>query len=206
MRWDSRASASPATIAVDASHTEWRSTTPTAWSVSRCSTSLRRATCFVAPTPPALRYWPWALLSQPGSLPERLIAADPEAIVDDALGAWGSERDSFPSAIRAAYVDALRNPESIRAICEEYRAAATIDDALDVQDRAANRRIGCPTRVLWSEGSGLDTWYAAAGGPLGLWREWAADVSGRAIRGGHFFPEQNAEDTIADLRAFFAPA
>jgi len=154
----------------------------------------------------ALSYWPWALLSQPAPLPERLIAADPEAVVDDALGAWGSERESFPPAIRAAYVDALRNPESIHAICEEYRAAATIDDALDLQDHAANRRIGCPTRVLWSEGSGLDTWYASAGGPLGLWREWAADVSGRAIRGGHFFPEQNAQETIAELRAFFAPA
>jgi len=153
-----------------------------------------------------LSYWPWALLSNPAPLPERLMAADPEAVVDDALGAWGSERACFPPTIRAAYVDALRNRESIHAICEEYRAAATIDAALDRQDRAANRRIGCPTLVLWSEGGGLDTWYASAGGPLGLWRRWAADVSGGAIRGGHFFPEQNPQETIAALHAFFAPA
>ena len=47
--------------------------------------------------------------------------------------------------------------------------------------------------VLWSEGGALDTWYAADGGPLGIWSNWTVDVRGRAIAGGHFFPEQNAE-------------
>ena len=45
-----------------------------------------------------------------------------------------------------------------------------------------------------------------AGGPLGIWREWARKVTGRAIRGGHFFPEQNADTTIAELRSFFGEA
>jgi haloacetate dehalogenase len=152
----------------------------------------------------ALAFWPWSLLAQPEPLPERLIMGDPEVVVDDALGEWGSDRASFPPEVRAAYIDALRDPEAVHAICEEYRAAATIDFARDVEDRGAGHRISCPTLALWSEGSALDNWYEDAGGPLGLWREWAADVTGRPISGGHFFPEQNAAETISELRSFFA--
>lgn len=60
-----------------------------------------------------------------------------------------------------------------------------------------------PLLALWSEGSGPDNWYGEAGGPLGIWSGWAADVTGRPIPGGHFFPEQNATETIAELRSFF---
>ena len=91
----------------------------------------------------------------------------------------------------------------MHAICEEYRAAATIDVATETADRDAGRRIECPMLALWSEGSALDTWYADTGGPLGIWREWARDVTGRPIAGGHFFPEQNPHETIAALRSFF---
>jgi haloacetate dehalogenase len=154
----------------------------------------------------ALAFWPWSLLCQPQPLPERLIGADPEAVVDDALQGWGSDPASFPQEIRAAYVEALRDPEAVHAICEEYRAAATIDLAQDDDDQSKGRRIQCPVLALWSEGSALDTWYEDSGGPLGIWRGWAADVGGRAIAGGHFFPEQNANETIADLRSFFGRA
>jgi haloacetate dehalogenase len=151
----------------------------------------------------ALDYWPWSLLAQAEPLPERLILADPEIVVDDALGGWGSDRACFPSQVRAAYIEALRDPDTVHAICEEYRAAATIDLERDTEDRHAGRRIACPVLVLWSKGSGLDKWYEDAGGPLGIWRAWAAAVTGRAVSGGHFFPEQNSAETIAELRTFF---
>jgi haloacetate dehalogenase len=152
----------------------------------------------------ALAFWPWSLLAQPEPLPERLLMADPESVVDDALGEWGSDRASFPPQVRAAYIEALRDPDTVHAICEEYRAAATIDVAKDTEDQRVGRRIACPALALWSEGSGLDTWYAEAGGPLGIWSKWAADVTGHPMSGGHFFPEQNATETIAELRAFFS--
>jgi haloacetate dehalogenase len=151
----------------------------------------------------ALAFWPWSLLAQPEPLPEKLMLAAPAAVVDDALENWGSDRASFPEPIRAAYIEALQDPRTVHAICEEYRAAATIDVAKDEEDQRAQRRISCPTLVLWSKGSALDTWYEAAGGPLGIWRDWATNVSGRALAGGHFFPEQNADETLAQLRAFF---
>ncbi|HEY8181415.1 MAG TPA: alpha/beta hydrolase [Thermoanaerobaculia bacterium] len=149
----------------------------------------------------ALAFWPWSLLAQPEPLPERLIAADPEAIVDDALSAWGSDRAAFPAEIRRAYVDALR--DRAHSICEEFRAAATLDLARDRADRKANRRIACPVLVLWSADSALDTWYGDEGGPLGIWRAWADDVRGHAVAGGHFFPEANASVTAEALRSFF---
>ena len=151
----------------------------------------------------ALAFWPWSLLSQPAPLPERLILSNPDVVVDDALGGWGSDRASFPAPVRTAYVDALRDPQSVHAICEEYRAAATLDAATDDEDRAAARTISCPALALWSAGGALDTWYAEAGGPLAIWAEWATDVAGRPVAGGHFFPEQNPDETIAELRAFF---
>lgn len=149
----------------------------------------------------ALAFWPWSLLAQPAPLPERLIRADPEAIVDNALASWGSDRVAFPADVRAAYVAALRDPAAVHGICEEYRAATTLDRDRDDADRGAGRRIQSPTLVLWSRGGPLDSWYGADG-PLRIWREWADDVRGRAITGGHFFPEQNPVETANELRAF----
>ena len=152
----------------------------------------------------ALGYWPWSLLAQDEPLPEKLLSAASEAIVDDALGRWGSAPDAFPPPVRDAYVEALRGPGRAHAICEEYRAAATLDREHDAQDRAAGRRIVCPLLALWGAGGPVDTWYADAGGPLAVWREWADDVSGRAIEGGHFFPEERPEETAEELARFFA--
>ncbi len=173
----------------------------------------RLAVLDVIPTAEALRradarfvaFWPWSLLAQPAPLPERLIGADPAAVIDDALANWGSDPHGFPAAIRAAYIEALQAPQAIHAICEEYRAAATIDVPIDEEDQRAGRRIGCPVLALWSEGSALDEWYRESDGPLGIWRAWAANVTGRAIAGGHFFAEQNPGETIAELRSFFTP-
>jgi len=152
----------------------------------------------------ALGYWPWSLLAQPEPLPERMITASADAVVDNALTGWGSDRNSFPLEVPSAYVVALRDQATAHAICEEYRAAATLDFAQDMDDCKVNRRIACPTLALWGKGGPLDHWYADAGGPLGIWREWANDVRGHPIEGGHFFPEHNPRETAVELRAFFS--
>jgi len=150
----------------------------------------------------ALGYWPWSLLAQPEPLPEQLISAAPEAFVDAALGGWGSSPDTFPTDVRRRYTDALRDQATAHAICEEYRAAATLDYAADRRDRAGDLKIEAPTLALWAASGPLDVWYEDVGGPISIWRAWAADVTGKPLRGGHFFPEQNPEDTGAALQAF----
>ncbi len=154
----------------------------------------------------ATAFWPWSLLAQPAPLPERLITAAPDAVIDDALGGWGSPARAFGDEVRTAYVDALRDPAHVHAICEEYRAAATIDREHDAADRHAGRRIACPVLALWSGRGPLNSWYAEAGGPLALWRAWADDVRGTPLDGGHFFPEEMPEQTAAELDKFFAAA
>lgn len=152
----------------------------------------------------ALAFWPWSLLAQPEPLPERLLAAAPDAVVDNAIAGWGSAPDAFPAEVREAYIEALRDPAHVHAICEEYRAAAGIDREHDAQDQTDGRRIKCPLLALWSGEGGLENWYADEGGPLAIWRQWADSVEGGAVEGGHFFPEENPDGTAKILLNSFA--
>jgi hypothetical protein len=139
-----------------------------------------------------------------GNVPILLLGA-PDAVVDDALGGgWGTPGHVFEPEARQAYVEALRRPESVHAICEEYRAAAGIDARHDEEDRRAGHRIASPTLVLWSRDGALGSWYQDAGGPLGIWRTWASDLRGQAVAAGHFFAEEIPDETAHLLGAFFS--
>jgi haloacetate dehalogenase len=115
----------------------------------------------------------------------------------------GFTRGVFHADVRAAYVDAFRDPAHVHGICEEYRAAATLDRQHDAADRAAGRRITCPLLALWSAHGPVGTWYAGEGGPLTLWRELSDDVHGRPLDAGHFFPEEAPKQTAQALSRFF---
>ena len=199
-----RGSRSPGTTVAVGSPIAWRSIIRAGSSGSPCSMSCPTGTVWErADARFTLAYWPWSLLAQPEPLPERLIQAAPEAVVDDALGGWGSPSTVFGPEVRAAYVAALRDPVHVHAICEEYRAAATLDRAHDDADRASGRRIECPLLALWSGVGPLSSWYVEAGGPLALWRAWGDDVQGRALEAGHFFPEEIPVETAEALELFF---
>jgi len=150
----------------------------------------------------ALSFWPWSVLAQASPFPEQLLTHAPEAIVDHALSAWGTSAATFPPEVRRAYVSSIRAPDRAHAICEEYRAASTLDLAHDRADLDAGNRIRCPLLALWSADSPVDTWYEAEGGPLSLWRRWATDVRGRRMQGGHFFPEARPDETGEALVQF----
>jgi haloacetate dehalogenase len=151
-----------------------------------------------------LAYWPWSMLAQPAPLPERMIAGAEETIVEHALGHWGTSIATFPPEVRSAYIQAMQSAEHAHAICEEYRAAATIDREHDQADRAKGRRIDCPLLALWSARGALDGWFASEGGALGVWKQWADRVEGHAVEGGHFFPEEMPDVTAGLLDRFFS--
>ena len=90
----------------------------------------------------ALGYWHWFFLSQPYDLPEKMINANPENYY------FRKNRDLFAPEALADYLEAVHNPETVHAVCEDYRAAATIDTELDEADRG-KRKISGPTLVLW---------------------------------------------------------
>lgn len=145
----------------------------------------------------ALAYWPWSLLAQKSPLPERYLAGDPEAIFDNTFG-----QGSFGPEVREEYAATYHDSARIHAICEEFRAAASIDIEHDKKDQEASRRIACPVLHLWGAGGPLDAFYQKDGGPLGIWRKWADNVEGQAMKGGHFFPEENPDETAELLVKF----
>ena len=140
----------------------------------------------------ALGYWHWFFLAQPFDLPERLIGADPDAYY------FRTNRDVFEPEALADYLRCVRDPATIHAMCEDYRAASTVDYALDEADRGV-RRISCPLLVLWASQGSLSRWYDV----LGVWRAWADDVRGRALPCGHYLAEEAPAETAMELAAFF---
>ena len=149
----------------------------------------------------ALRIYHWTFLAQPHPLPENLIASDPDAYYTHTLGSWtkaGVEASFDPRAL-AHYLSALRDQQRIRAACEDYRAGAYADFEHDKADFEAGRRIAVPLLALWG-GRGI---AAGASTPLDTWRLRAENVTGQAIDGGHFLPEENPQATADAMLAFF---
>jgi haloacetate dehalogenase len=147
----------------------------------------------------AQTYWPWILLSQKEPLPERYLLGAPKAVFDDPFG-----HGSFGPEILEEYLATYRDPARVHGICEEYRAAATIDVEHDRADKEASKRIECPMLHLWAEGGPLGTFYGKDQGPLGIWRQWAPRAQGQAMKGGHFFPEENPDDTAVLVKQFLS--
>ena len=147
----------------------------------------------------AQTYWPWSLLSQKAPLPESYLLGAPRAVFDNPFG-----HGSFSDEILEEYVSTYRDAARVHGICEEYRAAATIDVEHDRVDREASKKIECPMLHLWAEGGPLDTFYEKDGGPLGIWRQWAPRVQGQQMKGGHFFPEENSDDTAMLVTQFLS--
>ena len=146
----------------------------------------------------AAAYYHWFFLIQPFDLPERLIGADPDYYMDRKIGAWGSEPRLFDPDALAAYKAAFRDPATIHASCEDYRAAASIDLEHDRAD--LDRKLTCPLLVLW----GAEGVVARTYDVLALWRERAEDVRGEALPCGHFLAEEQPEKTLRALLDFLS--
>ena len=147
----------------------------------------------------ATAYYHWFFLIQPYDLPERLIGHDPAYYLRRTLGGWGSGGlGAFAPEALAEYERCFRDPAALHAMCEDYRAAATIDLAHDEAD--LDRKIRCPLLVLWGERGLMQRHF----GIVATWRERAEeDVTGRVLDCGHFLPEERPEEVTRELLAFF---
>jgi haloacetate dehalogenase len=129
----------------------------------------------------------WFFFARPAPFPETVIANSLELFVgreDQTLG--------------AEYRRVFRIPGTLHAMCEDYRAGASIDFEHDGAD--LDKKVQCPLRVLWGERGSVAGRYDA----LAVWGERAANVSGRQMPGGHSFQESHPTETVAELRAFLA--
>ena len=141
----------------------------------------------------------WYFLAQPAPFPETLIGAQPDYFLHHMLRSWGGTQGAFTAEAMAEYERCFRNPETIRATCEDYRAGASIDCELDAQDRQRGHHIACPVLALWGDRGRAHKRQAV----LEIWRMWATEVSGHGLNCGHFLPEEAPEETFEALHTFF---
>ncbi|MFI6298950.1 alpha/beta fold hydrolase [Nonomuraea sp. NPDC050790] len=137
------------------------------------------------------------LMAQPPGLPERMIAAAPDAFFGHFLDAWTGRPEAIPADVRAEYLRASR--EAVTSIVADYRASAGIDREHDRADRVSGRRLGMPVTVLqrdWGDALPYDA--------VALWGAWAPDLEHRTITGGHFVAEEDPALVVRALRELSA--
>jgi haloacetate dehalogenase len=147
----------------------------------------------------ARAYWHWFFLIQDAPLPERAIEADPSAWLREGMGRRFAGLGPFAPEALAEYERCISMPGSATAICEDYRASATIDLDHDRIDRDRGHRVRLPLRVLWGAQGVVGRCFDV----LGLWRDVATDVSGTALDCGHYIAEERPAELLAEMRTFF---
>jgi haloacetate dehalogenase len=148
----------------------------------------------------AMKTYHWLFLAQPHPLPEMLIEQNPVGFLDYTIASWTKTKDlsAFSEEALSEYRLHYATPEHIHATCNDYRAGAAYDLKADEEDRAAGRRITCPTLALWGN-TGIPSQFED---PLGAWREWCDHVEGHGIDSGHFVAEENPQATCDALLPF----
>ena len=142
--------------------------------------------------------WHWFMMAQPAPLPETLMAADPRFLIDLTLAKMTTNIDLLDPIALEDYRSAFDNADVRHAMCEDYRAGANTDEAHDLVDRMAERKIKIPTLLLWEEGRR----YGGGREPLDIWKDWAEHVEGKGIGGGHLLPETAAPEVLGALLPF----
>jgi haloacetate dehalogenase len=149
----------------------------------------------------AMGYYHWFFLAQPHPVPERMIRADARAWLLGHSGKHGVPPDFFSAEALADYLAALAEPGTIEAICEDYRAAATIDLVHDRESRAAGQRITAPLAVLWGAKGKVGAWYDVPA----IWRGYADDLRlAEAVPSGHYLAEEAPEAVLDAFGRFFS--
>ncbi len=147
----------------------------------------------------ARAYYHWFFLAQPEPFPDRMIAADPDAYFESCLLGWGGARlADFDAGQLAAYRAAWRDPDTIRGMCNDYRATLAHDMADDSAD--AEARIACPAHILYGAAGAMAQHYDVPA----TWAPRCTDMRAEAIPGGHFFPDTAPQATLAALQAMLA--
>ena len=145
----------------------------------------------------ATSYYHWFFLIQPAPFPETLIGSDPKFFLESKMQQWGKDRTAITNDAFDEYLRCFSNPDTIHASCEDYRASASIDLEHDAAD--VGLKLDIPLLVLWGAAAMVGNKYDM----LCAWQEVATDVTGFAVPGGHYLPEESPDETYQALLDFF---
>lgn len=147
----------------------------------------------------AQAYWHWFFLIQKAPLPETLLSGNADAYMQATMGSRYAGMSAFTPEALTSYREGLMSENAMHAICEDYRAAATIDLEHDRASIAAGQKVQCPLRVLWGAKGVVERCFK----PLDEWRKVALNVSGKSLDCGHYIPEEAPEALLPEILAFF---
>lgn len=145
----------------------------------------------------ALNTYHWFFLSQPFDFPERVIGADADHFIRHSFQRGANWETVFPTEALEEYVRCSTDPATIHAICEDYRAGASIDLVHDEED--FENKVNCPHLALWSDRG----YVGRTQDVLAVWRDYSTDVRGKSLASGHYIAEELPEETYEELRGFF---
>lgn len=149
----------------------------------------------------AMGYYHWFWLAQPHPFPENVISAAPDAWFTAHTSREPKPPGFFHPEALADYLTYARTPEMVIGMCEDYRAAASIDLVDDRRSRAEGRKVQCPLLVMWGAKGKIGQWYDA----LAIWRDYCTgDVVGGPIETGHYLAEERPHDVITAFERFFS--
>ncbi|MBN8534631.1 MAG: alpha/beta hydrolase [Rhizobiales bacterium] len=146
----------------------------------------------------AMRYFWWFFLPQPAPLPEKMIGANPAFFLEKHIRGQMRRHEAYDPALMAEYLRCYARPETIHAICEDYRAAATIDLQHDAESDAEGRKVIAPLQAIWGARGTVGQLYDV----LETWREKALTIEGRALDCGHTLQEELPGETASEIIAF----
>jgi haloacetate dehalogenase len=147
--------------------------------------------------------WHWFFNIQPFDLPERMMGADPDWFIEKKLAKTKQGLSFFDKDALAEYKRCFRDPATIHAICEDYRATFGVDLEMDTKDFEEGRKIECPVLLLWGATGGVGRNHAP--GPAEIWSRYASNIiDAKALPCGHYLSEEAPMETTEALRTFFA--
>ena len=146
----------------------------------------------------AIRYFHWFFLIRPFPFPETMIAADPEMYLKHAISGPDAGLTPFSADAYAEYLRCIRDPATIHAMCEDYRASASIDLEHDRADITAGKKISCDLLVLWGARNVIEKCFD----PIKEWQLVAHHVQGAALNCGHYIPEEVPQLLLSNLLEF----
>jgi len=146
----------------------------------------------------ARRYFWWFFFIQPTPFPEKMMSFDTEYFLRRHINGQLADPDAghVSDEVFNEYLRCYAKPETISAVCEDYRASASIDLEHDAADK--HLRVNAPLLALWGGQGTVGALYDV----IATWQEKAINVQGKPLPCGHSLMEEQPELFSAEVLAF----